>query len=104
MDACFRDFGGLPEIANFPLQLPLQLTAFWLRAWGGTSGGLFSGFFMDCSKSTISLHSTTYTVQSAAEGLLESILATSCGRANTAYTAQSASDGSLESIVSTSSC
>ena len=63
MDACFRDFGGLPEIANFPLQLPLQLTAFWLRAWGGTSGGLFSGFFMDCPKSTISLDSDFYKIQ-----------------------------------------
>ena len=35
VDVCFLDFGGLPEIGNFPLQLPLQLTAFWLRAWGG---------------------------------------------------------------------
>ena len=63
MDACFLDFGGLPEIGNFPLQLPLQLTAFWLRAWGGTSGGLFSGFFMDCLKSAISLHSGFYKIQ-----------------------------------------
>ena len=44
VDACFLDFGGLPEIGNSLLQVPLQLTAFWLRAGGGTSGGLFSRF------------------------------------------------------------
>ena len=107
MDACFRDFGGLPEIANFPLQLPLQLTAFWLRAWGGTSGGLFSGVFRGLPKidnfpSQQFLQNTMYTVQSASDGLLESIVSTSSSRASTAYTAQSASDGLLESIVSTS--
>ena len=63
VDACFLDFGCLPEIGDFPLQLPLQLTAFWFRAWGSISGGLFSGFFMDCPKSTISLHSGFYKIQ-----------------------------------------
>ena len=63
MDAGFLDFGGLPEIGNFPLQLPLELAAFWFRAWGGTSGGLFSRIFVDYPKSTISLHSIFYKIQ-----------------------------------------
>ena len=63
MDACFLDFGGLPEIGNFPSQLPLQLTAFWLRAWGGYFWRVVFGIFMDCPKSTISLHSVFHKIQ-----------------------------------------
>ena len=82
MDACFLDFGGLAEIGNFPLQLPLQLTAFWLRAWGGV---LLEGCFLDFRglpkfdnfPSQRLLQNTTYTVQLASEGLLESIVSTS---------------------------
>ena len=63
MDACFSDLGGLPEIDNFLLQLPLQLTAFRLRAWGGTSGGLFGSVFVDYANSTIFHHSVFYKIQ-----------------------------------------
>ena len=62
VDACFSDLGGLPEIDNFLLQLPLQLTAFRLRAWGGTSGGLFGSVFVDYANSTIFHHSVFYKI------------------------------------------
>ena len=64
---CGRLFSGFWRAARnrqFPFTASLTTDSFLApRLGGGTSGGLFSGYFMDCSKSTISLHSDFYKIQ-----------------------------------------